>query len=87
MLKGKTNFKAMVETNFDFQWIIDKTKTITSGIDTKTNLRVSLQNAMLTFLTICQYSYEANTAYLARFKSASESLVIIAGENILLVKR
>ena len=75
-------YKEMIKTKSDCKWIFDKTKTIVLGIDTKTNLRVLLKSVMLTFLNIRQYPDKETDAYLSRFKSVSESLVLAGGENI-----
>ena len=58
-------------------------KSITSGLDTKVNLRVSLHTAIMNFMSLRQYSDESNDTYLTRFKSVVETLKLAGGEHIL----
>ena len=56
---------------------------IVSGLDTKVNIRVSLQNSISNYMLIRQQPSETNDAYLTRFKSMVATLKIAGGENIL----
>jgi len=68
---------------YNCQWLLEKVKAIVSGLDTKTNKRVSLRGAIFSFLTMQQYHQETNDAYLTQFKSNVENLKLTRGEHIL----
>ena len=69
--------------SFYCAWLLKKVKRTISGIDTKINLRVSLHAAMIIFLLLKQYSNNKNDAYLTRFKSGIQTLIITGGKHIL----
>ena len=58
-------------------------KSITSGLDTKVKLRVSLHTAIMSYMLLRQYNDESNVTYLTRFKSVVETLKVAGGEHIL----
>ena len=69
---------------FDHAWLLQKVKTIVSGLDTKVNLRVSLHDVIINFMLLKQFGNETNEAYHSRFKSMVETLKIAGGEHILI---
>ena len=82
MLKADKDYETKAK-DFDCSWILTKVKVITSGLDTKVNLRVSLHSVLMNFIVMRQYSDESNDAYLTRFKSIVETLKIAGGEHVL----
>ena len=82
MLKGDKDYEVKSKEK-DCGWILIKVKTITSGLDTKVNLRVSLHSALLNFTLLRQFNDRTNDAYLMRFKSMIETLKIVGGEHML----
>ena len=82
MIKTDSDYETKSKA-FDCTWILKKVKTITSGLDTKVNLRVSMHTALLNFMLLRQFSDESNDAYLIRFKSMVETLKIAGGEHVL----
>ena len=83
MLKGDKEFDEKSKV-FDAAWILVKVKAITSGLDTKVNLRVSLHTALMNFMLMKQFGDESNDAYLSRFKSMVETLKLAGGEHVLI---
>ena len=71
---------------FNCKWILLKAKTIVSGLDTKTNLQVSLHTAILNFMLMKKYDGELNYTYLTRFKSMISTLKIADGDHIFVSK-
>ena len=69
---------------FDHGCLLEKVKTIVSGLDTKVNLRVSLYDVITKFVFLKQFVTETNDAYHTRFKSMIETLKIAGGEHILI---
>ena len=82
MLMGDKDYEVKSKEK-DCGWILIKIKTITSGLDTNVNLRVSLHSALLNFTLLRQFNDETNDAYLTRFKSMIETLKIAGGEHML----
>ena len=82
MLRGDKEYEVKSKA-FNCAWILEKVKTITSGLDTKVNLRVSLHDTLLNFMLLRQFPDETNDAYLTRFKSMVETLKIAGGEHLL----
>ena len=68
MLKTDKEFEVKSKES-NASWILMKVKTITLGLDTKLNLRVSLHTALLNFMLFKQFSDESNDGYLTGFKS------------------
>ena len=85
MLKADKEYLAKSKT-FDHAWIIDKVKIIVLGLYTKVNKRVTMHSAIMSFMLIKQYDNETNAAYLTRFKSMVQTLVIVGGAHILVSK-
>ena len=52
VLKGEDSYKEELEIDFNYQWIFNTVKAIILGIGTTTKLRVSPQDAMITFLLL-----------------------------------
>ena len=71
---------------FDNAWIIEKVKTIVIVMDTKVNKMVTMHSAITSFMMLKQYDYEANDAYLKRFKSIVQTLKMVGEENMLVDK-
>ena len=71
---------------FNYKWILNKTKVIVSGLDTKVNLRVLLYAAITNYINMKQQRMKTNNAYLTRFKSMVETLKL-AGRNHILVSK
>ena len=71
MLKADSEYEEKTK-DFDCAWILTKVKAITSGLDTKVNLRVSLHTALLNFMLVRQFNDESDDAYLTWFKSLRE---------------
>ena len=67
---------------FDCVWILKTCKSIVCGVDTKASPRLSLHTALLSFLLLKQYGNESNDAYLTRFKSSCETLILAGGAHI-----
>jgi len=82
--------QAMIKTDADYetkilkcQWLLNKVKTIVSGLDTKSKKRVPLHGALFNFLTMHQYQTEINDAYLTSSKSNVKALKLAGGEHVL----
>ena len=85
ILKANEDYETKSE-NFDYVWIFLEVKLIVSGLDTKTNPRVSMHNTMTNYFLFKQHPYESNNSYLARFKLMVETLKIAFGDYILVSK-
>ena len=66
---------------FDHDWLLQKVKTIVSGLGTKLNLRVSLHDVVVNFMLLKQFVNESNEAHHTRFKSMVETLKITGGRG------
>ena len=55
-------------------------------MDTKVNKMVTMHSAITSFMMLKQYDYEANDAYLKRFKSIVQTLKMVGEENMLVDK-
>ena len=53
MLKEDTEYEGKSKI-FDYKWLLDKVKTVVSGLDTKVNLRVFLHDVMFDFILLKQ---------------------------------
>ena len=53
MLKADTCYEGKLKV-FDYKWLLDKVKTVVSGLDTKVNLRVFLHDVMFDFILLKQ---------------------------------
>ena len=51
VLKADTDFEGKLKV-FDYKWLLNKVKTIVSGLDTKVNLHVSLPDVIFTFILL-----------------------------------
>ena len=80
MLKVDKVFEAKSK-KFNCSWIL--LKTITSGLDTKVNLRVSLHTAIMNVMLLRQFGDESNKAYLTRFKYMVKTLTLAGGDHVL----
>ena len=58
----------------DILWLLERLKEITSGLDTKSNKRCNISNAILAFLTMRQGEKEGDSSYLKRFNINLETL-------------
>ena len=78
MLKLEDNFEDR-SAIFDSIWLFKIVKKIVYGMDTKSNFRVSLHTAIMSFMLLQQYNTESSDTYSARFKSSMETLKIAGG--------
>ena len=69
---------------FDHTWLLQKVKTIVSGLDTKVNLRVPLNDVIINYMFLKQFTNESNEAYYTRLKSMVDTLKIAGREHILI---
>ena len=72
MIKTDQDYKSK-SAKYDCQWLLNKVKTIVSGLDTKTNKMVSLHGDIISFMTMRQYQQESNV----------ETLNLSGGSHIL----
>ena len=68
----------------DVLWLFGQIKTITAGIDNKSNKFKNLHTALLQLVTMRQGETESNDGYLTRFKSNVQTVELAGGKNYLI---
>ena len=82
ILKADEEYKDK-SSDFDCAWILEKVKLIVLRLVNRSNLRVSLCDAIANHMLIKRQSYEKNDGCLIRFKSMVETLKISYGKHVL----
>jgi hypothetical protein len=67
----------------DVLWLLSKLKEVTSGLDTKSNKRSNLHEAILVLFTMRQGESESDSSYMKRFEMNVETLITAGGRHIL----
>ena len=67
----------------DVLWLLSKLKEVTSGLDTKSNKRSNLHEAILVLFTMRQGESENDSSYMKRFDINIETLITAGGKHIL----
>ena len=67
----------------DILWLLKKLKEVTSGLDTKSNKRSNLHEAILVFFTMKQGENESDSNYMKRFETNLETLITAGGKHIM----
>ena len=67
----------------DVLWLLKQLKKITSGLDSKSNKRCNLFDALYAFITMRQGNDESDSAYLKRFRVNVDTLCSAGGQHIL----
>ena len=67
----------------DALWLLKQLKKITSGLDSKSNKRCNLFDALYAFITMRQGNDESDSAYLKRFRVNVDTLCSAGGQHIL----
>ena len=67
----------------DILWLLKKLKEVTSGLDTKSNKRSNLHEAILVFFTMKQGENESDSKYMKRFETNLETLITAGGKHIM----
>ena len=66
----------------DVIWLLTKLKEITSGLDSKSNKRSNLHNAVSAFYKLYQNNNESDDDFIKRFKAAVETVITAGGKHI-----
>jgi len=82
LLKQETDYDAKDRVQ-DVLWLLKSLKSLTSGLDSKSNKRCNLFDAILAFITIRQGESESDSAYMKRFKVNLDTLLFAGGKHIL----
>jgi hypothetical protein len=82
VLKQEDKYKQK-DKEQDILWLLEHLKSITSGLDSKSNKRCNLFDAILAFITMRQGENENDSAYMKRFKVNMETLLSAGGCHIL----
>lgn len=82
VLKGEEDF-VKSDTSFDCIWLLEKSKLISSGVDTKANKYCTLIQAMTSFCTIGQGPNESNDSFRKQIDSAALTLSLAGGDHML----
>ena len=69
--------------DYDVIWLLTSLKKITSGVDIKANVRVTLFDAIQTLFSMRQGQFESNDSYLERFNSNIKTLEMAQGKHVL----
>ena len=94
LVKGQcsTSLRTVIKQDPDFEvknekhdilWLLTKLKEVTSGLDTKSNKRSNLHEAILVFFTMKQGESENDSSYMKRFEMNTETLLTAGGKHIL----
>ena len=67
----------------DVLWLMKKLKTLTSGLDNKSNKRCNLFDALYTLVTMRQGDTESDVSYMKRFQVNIDTLIAAGGGHIL----
>jgi hypothetical protein len=67
----------------DVLWLLSKLKEVTSGLDTKSNKRSNLHEAILVLFTMKQGESKSDSSYMKRFEMNVETLITAGGRHIL----
>ena len=82
VLKQETDYESK-DRNQDVIWLMGKLKSLTSGLDSKSNKRNNLFEALIDFIAMKQGDRESDTAYMKRFKVNLDTLLSAGGKHIL----
>ena len=80
VIMGENEFKEK-HGRKDVLWLLTRIKLVTSGLDAKSNKYDNIYEAVIAFLTMRQGETESNSDYLERFKSNSETVRLMCGNN------
>ena len=82
LLKQEKDYEKK-DSKQDVLWLLEQLKKITSGLDSKSNKRCNLFDALLAFITMRQGNDESDSAYLKRFRVNLDTLCSAGGRHIL----
>ena len=82
VIKGLDNYDEKSD-DYDVIWLLTSLKKITSGVDIKANVRVTLFEAIQTLFSMRQGQFESNDSYLEIFNSNIKTLEMAQGKHIL----
>ena len=82
VIKGDDNFDIRHRRR-DVVWLLTQIKTVSAGIDNKSNRYKNLYGALLQLLTMRQGENESNDKYLTRFKSNIQTTELAGGKDFL----
>ena len=71
---------------FDFLWLLERMKEITSGMCVKLNNCYNTHKATLKFLAMNQWKQESDDSFIKRFNTSIHTLDISGGKHILCIK-
>ena len=94
LIKGQCShsLRALLKQEKDYEekdgkqnvlWLLEQLKQITSGLDSKSNKRCNLFDALLVFITMKQGNEESDSAYMKRFRVNLDTLCSAGGRHIL----
>ena len=82
VIKGLDDYDEKLD-DYDVIWLLTSLKKITSGVDIKANVRVTLFEAIQTLFSMRQGQFESNDSYLERFNSNVKTLEMAQGKHVL----
>ena len=80
MLKQESDFDQK-DGSQDVLWLMEKVEKITSGLDSKSNKRCNLFDALLFFITMKQGENESDSACMKRFRVKLDALFSAGGNT------
>ena len=81
IIKGLTNYDEMYD-RLDVLWLVKELKKATSGIDSKSDPRLTFHRAMSELYKLRQGEAEGNDKYLERFQSCVNTVELAQGKDI-----
>ena len=81
MVKGDEAYSAR-SSSHDLIWLLKQVKKITSGVDVKSNPRVTMFQALLTIFNMTQQGNESNDSYMRRFESNVHTAELAKGGHV-----
>ena len=81
VVKGLDNYDEKSD-DYNVIWLLTSLKKITSGVDVKANVRITLISAIQTFFSMRQGQFESNDSYLKRFNSNIKTVEMAQGKHI-----
>ena len=82
VLKQESDFETK-NAKHDVLWLLDKLKSLTSGLDSKSNKHCNLFDALFAFITMKQGENESDVSYMKRFRVNLDTLVSAGGKHTL----
>ena len=82
ILKREDDFDSK-DAGQDILWLLEKLQSLTSGLDSKSNKRCNMFDALLAFVTMRQGDSESDSSYMKRFQVNCDTLFSAGGKHIL----